>query len=122
MLKTQPHSIEIEALWQDGKKAEAEHELSQWMKQEKHSPWPWVQAAIFHYEGKKYNKSLSDLKTALDNDPHCAEAYFWRGKNFEAQKKPMDAANEYRAALMVEEKFNDAQEALNRVLAQLGSS
>jgi hypothetical protein len=32
----------------------------------------------------------------------------------------MEAANEYRAALLAQEKFEAAQEGLNRVLALLG--
>ncbi len=121
-LQSQPASMEIEALWQQGKKGQAERRLDKWMKEDKKSPWPWVQSAVLQHRNKKYKKSLSTLEDALEKSPNCAEAYYWRGKNYEALNKPMDAANEYRAALMAEEKFNDAQEALNRVLTQLGSS
>lgn len=121
-LPPRPEAAEIEALWNAGKKSQAERKLDRWMKQEKKSPWPWVQSAVLEYRQKKYKQSLARLKAALEKDPNCAEAYYWRGKNYEAQNKPMDAANEYRAALMAEAKFNEAQEALDRVLALLGSS
>lgn len=121
-LKSQPAAVEIEALWQEGRKADAEKRLAKWLKAEKTSPWPLVQSAVLLYREKRYKKSNAVLSDALERSPNCAEAYFWRGKNYEALNKPMEAANEYRAALMAEEKFYDAQEALNRVLTLLGSS
>lgn len=121
-LAAQPMSSEIESLWQAGKTSQAERELGRWMKQEKKSPWPWVQSASLKYRQKKYKRALSDANAALEKDPNCAEAFYWRGKSYEEQKKPLEAANEYRAALMAQEQFVDAQEALNRVLALLDPS
>jgi tetratricopeptide (TPR) repeat protein len=119
-LATQPKAAEINSLWEQGQKSKAKKSLSAWMDAEKNSPWPWVQAARISFDEKKYKRSLSYLKTALEKSPQCADAYYWRGRNYEEQKKPMDAANEYRAALLAQEKFEAAQEGLNRVLALLG--
>jgi hypothetical protein len=35
-----------------------------------------VQAARFSFEEKKYKRSLSYLKTALEKSPQCADAYY----------------------------------------------
>lgn len=89
---------------------------------EKDSPRPWVEVGIKRFQEKKYKGALSALKTALDKSPLCAEAYYWRGRSFEAMNKPLDAANEYRAALLAQEKYQEAQEALARVQLLLDSS
>ena len=114
-------SIDIESLWDSGNKSEARQLLEKWMRDEKSSPWPLVQSAALQYRQKKYKSSLATLKKALEKSPQCAEAYYWRGKNFEAQNKPLDAANEYRAAVIAEQSYLEAQEALTRVLGLLGS-
>jgi len=117
-----PKMLEIDGLWDSNKKSEAEKALDKWMSEEKKSPYPWVEAGKLRFEEKKYKRALSSLQTALDKSPQCAEAYYWRGRSFEAMNKPMDAANEYRAAVLAQEKYVEAQEALTRVTTLLDSS
>lgn len=116
-----PKSAEIEALWEAGQKSQAQNKVEKWMEEEKKSPWPWVQAASLSFRQEKLKRSLAYVNTALEKSPLCADAYYWRGRIFEAQKKPLDAANEYRAALIAEQKYQEAQDALARVLALLES-
>lgn len=120
-LHLQPRSFEIQALWDAGKKSKAEKLIDAWKKEEKDSPWPWVQEAALSVQEKKYKRALSLTKAALEKAPQCAEAYYWRGRSYEAMKQYLDAANEYRAALMGESQLSEAQEGLDRVSAQLGS-
>ncbi|MCG3206172.1 MAG: hypothetical protein KCHDKBKB_02899 [Elusimicrobia bacterium] len=120
-LESNPKSIEIETLWEQGQISQAQRLLDKWKQEEKQSPLPWVQAASLSIRKKNFSRSVSNLKTALEKSPQCADAYYWRGRTFEAQNKPMEAANEYRAALIADENFQEAQEALTRVLALLGS-
>ncbi len=119
-LGSQSKAQQIDALWEAGKKSAAKKEVERWMSEEKKSPWPWVQAGSISFREKKYKKALSYLKDALEKSPQCADAYYWRGRTYEEQKKPLDAANEYRAALIAQDKFQEAQEGLDRVLIQLG--
>jgi uncharacterized protein HemY len=118
---TNPKADEIEKLYQANEKRKAEKVLDKWMQDEKNSPWPWVESGSLRFREKKYKKALKILKTALDKSPQCAEAYYWRGRSYEAMNKPLDAANEYRAALLAKDQYADAQEALTRVQAQLGA-
>lgn len=69
----------------------------------------------------RYKKCISLSNKVLVKWPHMAEAYYLKGRAYEALKKPLEAANEYNAALMAQKEFDDAQQGLNRVLVQLGS-
>ncbi len=119
--KDHPKVLEIESLWDAGNKSRANRVLNSWMKQEKHSPYPWVESAALRFREKKYKNALALSKEALEKSPQCAEAYYWRGRSYEAMNKPLDAANEYRAALLAKAKYEEAQEGLDRVSAVLGS-
>ncbi len=94
--------------------------LDDWIKKEKKSPWPWVISAQLSFNEKKYRRCLTHAQKALDLSPQCADAYFLRGRALEETHKFLDAANEYRAALLVDRSFTEAQVALDRVSAQLG--
>jgi len=113
---------EIRTLWAEGKKAQAEKKLDSWKVSNKKSPAPLILEAEFRYQEKRYSKCLSATERAIDKFPKSADAYYWRGKAFEALNKPMEAANEYQAALMAKTTRPDARESLARVLAQLGNS
>lgn len=94
--------------------------VKEWMKAEEKTPWPWVGAARLAYHEKQFKKGLSYVNHALDKWPQCAPAYFWRGRIYEALKRPLDAANEYHAALMSADPYPAAKPELDRVLASLG--
>jgi tetratricopeptide (TPR) repeat protein len=111
---------EVESSWAAGDKKNAMKRLDKWMEDEKLSPWPWVAAAKFQCEQKKFKKCVSLSQNALDKDPNCSEAYFWKGRGLEGQNKTLDAANEYRAALSGPNKFLDAQKDLDRLNLTLG--
>lgn len=113
-------AAEIEALWQDSPK-KAHRAIRQWMKEEKSSPYPWVVQASLRYREKRYKKCLALGNKALTKDPHSADAYYWRARAFEAQGKPLEAANEYQTALAAQESFAQAKAGLDRAVAALGS-
>lgn len=118
-IEAQPKMTEIEGLRQAGKKSEADKALSKWTDSEKKSPWPLVLAAQFRFEERKYGKVVSLAQKAIDLSPQCAEAYYWKGRAYEMQKKPLDAANELRAALLLKDNDPVIKEAVNRVNATL---
>lgn len=111
---------EVETFWASGDKKNAMKRLDKWMNEEKTSPWPWVVAAKLQCEQKKFKKCVSLSQNALDKDPACSEAYFWKGRGLEGQNKSLDAANEYRAALSGANKYLDAQKDLDRLNITLG--
>lgn len=115
-------SEEILKLWEADQKSAALKQLSQWKRADKKTAGPWVLSAHIAFEQKKYKKCLNYAETALGKSPQTAEAYYWRGRAFEAMSKWMDAANEYRAALLVDPNYSQAMELLNRVNSQLGSA
>ncbi|OVE76964.1 hypothetical protein BVX98_03950 [bacterium F11] len=110
---------QIYRFWEVKNKQKAFHEVRSWMKDEKTSPYPWLVGATLHFQEKRYKKCLKYCKKALKKKTQIGEVYFWRGRAYEALKKPMEAANEYRAALYAKQEFQPAQERLDRVLAQL---
>jgi tetratricopeptide (TPR) repeat protein len=110
---------EIEALLVQGKKKEAQKKITQWMDKEKDSPWPWVMEARMEYENKNFKRSKTLADKALNKAPDCGEAYYWKGRALEALKKNLEAANEYRAAIIGPHKYPDAQKDLDRVLVTL---
>jgi tetratricopeptide (TPR) repeat protein len=94
--------------------------VDRWKSEDKKSPWPWILAGRFQFEEKRFKKGLSLLNTALEKSPQAAQAYYWRGRCYEAQGKDLDAANEYRAAIISQESYPEAQQALDLILAKLG--
>jgi tetratricopeptide (TPR) repeat protein len=115
-------AAEIQRLWESHQERKAFGELKKWMKEDKESPFPWVLAAQLWYREGRYKKTISMGDAALGKSPKCAAAYYWRGRAFESLKKPLDAANEYRAALIAQPGFAQARQALDVVLVQLGST
>ncbi|MCB4756474.1 MAG: tetratricopeptide repeat protein [Elusimicrobia bacterium] len=111
---------EIRQLLQAGKTSKAQKELDRWMGQDKKSPEPWVLAGTLQFEKKKYKKCLSFCAKALSKSPQCAEAYFWRGRAYEALGKTLEALNEYRAAVKAKPGYSEAQDALTQLSNQLG--
>ncbi len=115
-------SEEILKLWEGDQKPGALKQLSQWKSADKKTAGPWVLSARIAFDQKKYKKCLSYAETALEKSPQSAEAYYWRGRAYEALSNWMDAANEYRAALLADPNFSQATESLNRMNSQLGSA
>jgi tetratricopeptide (TPR) repeat protein len=113
---------EIRALWEANKKNEAERMLQDWIKKEQKSPDPLVTSASLRYAEGRYKKTLMLTEKALVKFPQSAEAYYWRGRAFEAQNKLLEAVNEYRAALLINKDYSDAQAGLNRVLLKTDPS
>lgn len=108
-------------LWEHRRK-EAWRKIDDWMDEEKSSAQPWLVAARVCYLEKRYKRSLKMAQRALDKAPQNPAGYYWRGRAFEAMDKPLEAVNEYRAALMAQENFVQAREGINRVTSLLKSS
>jgi tetratricopeptide (TPR) repeat protein len=108
---------EIISLWKSGEKKEAKKLVNRWMDEDEKSAVPLVFSAILKFEEEEYKGCLSYTKKAIERDPHLAEAYFWRGRAYEAMGKYLEADNEYRAALAANKEFAEAQIRLNQVEA-----
>lgn len=113
---------EIVKLWENSQRGEAHKRVDHWMKEEKPSPFPWVAAARLKFLEGKYKAALSLAQDAINKSPSCAQAYYWRGRAYEAMKKPLDAGNEYRAAMIADKGYLEAQDGLKRVEALLESA
>jgi tetratricopeptide (TPR) repeat protein len=92
------------------------------MKSEENAPGPWLAAARISFHEKKYKRCLSQAEDALERSPQNAEAYYWRGRCYEAKGNPLEAANEYKAALKAEAAHPQAHEGLSRIQANLGGT
>lgn len=113
---------EIVDLWEGGKKRKAIRTLRKWEKEAPDKPGPYVATARLKFLQKKYKSCLRACKKALKKDPNNADAYYWRGRAYENLEKPLEAANEYSAALRARKGFKEALDGLNRVKSQLEKS
>lgn len=113
---------EIRQLWTEGKKSEAQGKISEWIKKEKKNVLPWVLKTEFAFKDGRYKQALSLAEKALSKFPPDERLYFLRGQSYEALKNPMDAANEYRAALLLNKSNAEAQMALNKLMVTLDPS
>ena len=111
---------EIADLAHQKRNSEADKKLKVWMKKDAKSPVPFVLAGTLAYERKQYKRCLSYCEKALSRDPQFADAYYWRGKAFEALGKPMEAVNEYRAALLSKPDHAQAKASLSALASSLG--
>ena len=111
----------IEERFLSGDRRGAVREAEAWKKAESQAPWPWLAAASLAFHEKRFKRCLSQAQAALDRSPQNAEAYYWRGRCYEASGKGLDAANEYRAALKAEAAHPGAHEALARLEGVPGS-
>jgi tetratricopeptide (TPR) repeat protein len=109
----------IEQRYVNGDRRGAARDAKAWMKAEEKSPWPWLAAARMSFHDKRYNRCLSQAEDALERAPQNAEAYYWRGRCYEAKGNRLEAANEYRAALKAEAAHPQAHEGLARIQAGL---
>ncbi len=87
-----------------------------------HTAVDQLQQAQMFFEKKSYKKVITVCDRILDKDPRSADAYYWKGRALEAQSKPLDAANEYKAALIAREEFPEARDGLSRVSSILAPS
>lgn len=79
-----------------------------------------LQLAQQYFDKKAYKKCISLCDKILDKEPRSADAYYWKGRAYEEQKKPLEAANEYQAAILARPDFQAANESLVRVNSLLG--
>ncbi len=84
-----------------------------------HTATEQLQQAQMFFEKKSYKKCISLCDKVLDKDPSVADAYYWKARALEAQEKPLDAANEYKAALIARAEFPEARDGLARVTSLL---
>lgn len=117
-----PEAAEIMNLWKQNNKKAARRAVKKWMKKEKKSSLPWLMAGVLSYSDGRYKRTLSLCAKALEKAPLFRECFYWRGRAFEALNKPLEAANEYQAALAGGAPFSLAKAALDRILTQLGPS
>ncbi len=113
---------EIVQLWNAKEHRKAERELEAWMEKEPKSAAPWVTAARLRFEEKRFKKCVSLGQAALKRSPQSADAYYWRGRAYEAMNQPLEAANEYRAALLADKDHAEARAGLDRASSLLGHS
>jgi tetratricopeptide (TPR) repeat protein len=66
-------------------------------------------------EAGRLLKEYSDEAPARSTYPKPWEVHYWMGKLYEAQKNPAGAKAEYQAALKLEPKYKQAQDALKRL-------
>jgi tetratricopeptide (TPR) repeat protein len=78
-----------------------------------------VVSAKLRYKEGRYKKCISLCDEALKKSPQNAEAYYWKGKAYESLGKPLEAANELRAALMAKRGYTEAEEALSKIQVKL---
>jgi len=107
-------------LWQDGKKKDAFKQLNRWLDENKKSPAPSLLASQLYSEEKEFKKALAMANRVLKNWPEDADAYYWKAKAYEGLNKPVEAANEYQAALRARDEFPQAEEGLKRVQVLIG--
>ena len=110
---------DIEQLWEEHKRSQAERRLDEWKKAEKNSPLPWILEARFEHDLGHYKKAISLCDKALEKSSLSAEAFYWKGKSLESLNKFLEAANEYRAALLARAEYAEAQAGLDRVSAKM---
>jgi len=77
------------------------------LERNKKNPEGWVLLARVAYARKDYKQVLKDCSRALRYAPHHSQAYFWRGKAFDAQGEPDEAKNEYHAATLCDRREDD---------------
>lgn len=117
-----PQESQIEHLLREKRLDEALKLAASWKDEDQKSPVPWVVMARVSYEKGRYKKGLSYCRKALDLSPQYAPAYYWKGKIHESMKQPLEAANEWRAALLAWKGYAEAEEALKNVMVQIQAS
>jgi len=113
---------EVIELWEAGKKSKARKEIEIWMEKEVKDPEPWVLLARFSFEEKRYKKCLSIASKGITKFPQASEAYYWRGRAYEAMGNYLEAGNEYNAAIHSDQGYQPAQDALDNLNRTLGGS
>ena len=106
---------EIFRQWDEGQTRAALRAMKKALKAEKSDPYRWVAMARLRFRQEKYASSLRYAQKALRRDPYYAPAYYWRGRAYEARNKWLESANEYRAALLIDQDYDAARRALGRV-------
>ncbi len=67
--------------------------------------------AYFHMENfNKASETFSMAITVTNTDP---DAYYWLGRCFEAQKRKMDAIDNYRKAIALDKNFTEAKQRMD---------
>jgi tetratricopeptide (TPR) repeat protein len=110
---------DIRNLIGDKKYSDAEKKIQAWIKSDKKADIPWLLLAESSFARNNFKKTLSYSTKALDRNSENALAYFMRGRSYENLKEWMEAANEYRAALLIHPDMTEATEGLNRVKGNL---
>ncbi len=110
---------EIRSLIDQERVAEASKVAHQWIHDEKKADQPWAYLAEIAHGKKQYKKAILLAGKALKQNAENGHAYYWRGRSYESQKNWLEAANEYRAALLANSKLFEATAGLNRVQTNL---
>ncbi len=67
--------------------------------------------AYFHMEN--FNKASETFSMAISVTNTDPDAYYWLGRCFEAQKRKMDAINNYRKAIALDKNFTEAKQRID---------
>lgn len=79
---------------------------------------PYIEKAILLYEWKKYDLAIDLLGKASQLDRYNPEIYYWIAKNYEAEKNHEEAFFYYEQTLVLDPKFNNAQESIDNLKSQ----
>lgn len=80
----------------------------------------YMEKGFLYYEAKKYDDALKVFQLATDVNAKYADAYYWKGKTYEAMGRTEEAINAYEEALGLDPGLKEASDALGRLRSVKG--
>ncbi|MEO8960523.1 MAG: tetratricopeptide repeat protein [Ginsengibacter sp.] len=77
--------------------------------------YAYREKAIALYHQKKYEDAIKVLRRAVTVQNNFDEGYFWMGKCYEKLNRNDDAIESYQKALLYDEDYSEARDALDRL-------
>ncbi len=103
---------------QEGNWKQAREKVLVVIAKNKKNPEAWTLLGRTYFMQPKYKKAIRRFKKALKYDPHYAQAYFWKGKAYEALNKVDEAENEYQAAFRADPNLEEARNSWKKLREQ----
>jgi pentatricopeptide repeat protein len=75
----------------------------------------YIEKGIAFFKQKNYDNAMNTFRMAASVSFNSPDAYFWIGRCYEAINKKEEAASYYQKAIMLDNNFIEAKEALKRV-------